>query len=272
MVPASQLHAAGLGEVSAPRAAAGSWHGEKQFHPRPHKRGCGGLQGRRRAENPARTQGEQRGPGSPGLAQACVLTQMGVCVAQGWEHGSAALAFPAFVATQALCSTGDSVASSWVPGVGGKRQGTLPAAVPTSHSPCTPPGTHAQEGRAGAGPRSPRLARAWLAARTFSVTPEQLAPWGSWPCKPSTHGGLGNAACHLPAALPLLGPLSSPLRCLSLPSSTCPSCAAWERYLHSLSARNQVSSFSTSSCSGAEKGEAADKAAMDFWEPAEILG
>ena len=91
--------------------------------------GLGGCRGRGEQRTP---QGH-KGLGSPGLAQPCVLTEMGFYVTQRWEHGTAALAFSIFVATQASCSIWDLVASSWVPGVGGKRQGMLPAAVPTSH-------------------------------------------------------------------------------------------------------------------------------------------
>ena len=105
-------------------------------------------------------------------------------------------------------------------------------------------------------------------------------------CHPRAAGTLGELAqqaphprgarhwCLSPAHNPACAgsPQLTSLRCLSLPSSTCPSCAAWERYLHSLSARSWVSTFFRSFCSVSEKGEVTAKAGMDLWEPAELLG
>lgn len=109
-------------------------HGmEKSSSTPARKRGFGGLQGQRRADNPTLKQGEQRGLGSP-----WVLPETGFYVTQRREHCTAALAFSIFSVTQASRSIWDLVASSLAPRVEGKQQRRVPAAAPVSHPPPHP--------------------------------------------------------------------------------------------------------------------------------------
>lgn len=141
--------------LHAPWTAASSCHGEKQLHPCPHERAFGGLQGQRRADNPAMKQGEQIGLSSPGLEQPQVLPEMSFYITQRREHCTAVLAFSIFSVTRALHSIWDLAASSLVPGVGGKQHGRTVCGCAHVPPPCTPTGTHPPAGPVGAGSGSP---------------------------------------------------------------------------------------------------------------------
>lgn len=117
-----------LREATAPRSSAVSGHGEGQL------RAClqrGALRGsrERRADNPTVKRGEQRGCSAPGFGRD------GLAITQRQEHCRAVFAFSILSVTKASRSLLAMAASASAPGVAGKEQGRMPAAVPTSPRP-----------------------------------------------------------------------------------------------------------------------------------------